>query len=39
MLVETEYMAIGRRDSTEMYLFIKVKTREFNKMKQFEYIG
>lgn len=36
---ETEFMVAGRRDSTRIYTSLKVGNHEFNRVKQFKYLG
>jgi len=36
---KTEYMVVGRRDSTRMYPSLRVGYHEFNRVKQFKYLG
>jgi len=36
---KTEYMVVGRRNSTRIYPSLRVGNHEFNQVKQFKYLG
>ncbi|CAI6370121.1 unnamed protein product [Macrosiphum euphorbiae] len=36
---KTEYMVVGRKDSTRMYPSLRVGNHDFNRVKQFKYLG
>lgn len=36
---KTDYMVVGRRDSTRMHPSLRVDNHEFNRVKQFKYLG
>jgi len=36
---KTEYMVVGRRDNTRMYFSLRVGNHDFNRVKQFKYLG